>query len=212
MIRIVLADDQALVRSGILALLRQTEDLEVVAEALDGYEAIDAILRTHPEVALLDVRMPGASGLDALRELRRRRIEVKVILLTSFDDDPVMREALRLGAAGWLLKDIPVEDLAAAIRAVAAGRRTITAVGAGAAELLRAEPPSCPAGDLPVPLSDVELEVLRLIARGLSNREIAQARGTAPGTVKNQASAIFQKLGVHDRTRAVLRAAELALL
>ena len=212
MIRIVLADDQALVRSGILALLRQTEDLEVVAEALDGYEAIDAILRTRPEVALLDVRMPGASGLDALRELRRRRIEVKVILLTSFDDDPVMREALRLGAAGWLLKDIPVEDLAAAIRAVAAGRRTITAVGAGAAELLRAEPPSCPAGDLPVPLCDVELEVLRLIARGLSNREIARARGTAPGTVKNQASAIFQKLGVHDRTRAVLRAAELALL
>ena len=212
MIRLVLADDQTLVRRGIGELLRLSGDVEVVAEARDGYEAVDLVLRTCPDVALFEVRMPGASGLDALRELRRRQNKVRVILLTTVDDDGAMREAIRLGAEGWMLKDITLDDLMAGIRAVASGRRVVTPLGAGAGEVLRAGRGSFPASDLPSPLSDVELEILRLIARGMSNGEIARSRGTALGTVKNQASNILQKLGVRDRTRAVLRAAELGLL
>lgn len=212
MIRVVLADDQALVRSGIHGLLALTGDIEVVAEASDGFEAVDAVLAMRPDVGLFDVRMPGATGLDALRELRRRNIALKTIMLTTFDDDAVLDQAIQLGAAGWLLKDITLDDLARGIRAVAAGQKLVTPMTASAAVTLRAASVPFPVSDLPVALTSVELEILRLIARGMSNREIALARGTAEGTVKNQASSILQKLGVRDRTRAVLRAAELGLL
>lgn len=212
MIRVVLADDQLLIRQGIRGLLGLTGDIEVVGEASDGLEAVDVVLRTHPDVGLFDVRMPNGSGIDALKELRKRKIELKVILLTTFDDDEALKAAIAEGAVGWLLKDVSLEDLAAAIRKVAAGGTLVMPMTATAGETIRTEPANFPSNELPTELTSRELEVLRLIARGMRNREIADALGTAEGTVKNQASSILQKLGVRDRTRAVLRAAELGLL
>ena len=212
MIRVVLADDQLLVRQGIRGLLSLTGDIEVVGEASDGLEAVDVVLRTRPDVGLFDVRMPVASGIEAVRELRKRKVDLKIILLTTFDDDRALKDAIDAGVAGWLLKDVSLEDLAAAIRKVAEGGTLVMPMTAGAAETIRAEAAAFPANDLPTALTERELEVLRFIARGMSNREIADALGTAEGTVKNQASSILQKLGVRDRTRAVLRAAELGLL
>jgi len=211
-IRVVLADDQLLVRQGIRGLLSLTGDIEVVGEANDGLEAVDLVLKTKPDIGLFDVRMPVASGIDAIRELRKRKVDLKVILLTTFDDDAALREAMKEGAAGWLLKDVSLEALAAGIRDVAAGKTLVMPMTAGAGETIRMEPADFPANDRPTPLTARELEVLRLIARGMSNREIADSLGTSEGTVKNQASSILQKLGVRDRTRAVLKAAELGLL
>lgn len=211
MIRVVLADDQLLVRQGIRGLLSLTEDIEVVGEAGDGLDAVDVVLRTKPDVGLFDVRMPVASGIDAMRELRKRKVELKTIMLTTFDDDHALKQAMQEGAKGWLLKDISLEALATAIRDVAAGK-VIIPIATTAAATLNIEPVAFPASEQPPPLTDREREVLQLMARGMSNREIADALGTAEGTVKNQASSILQKLGVRDRTRAVLRAAELGLL
>ena len=212
MIKVVLADDQRLVRQGIRGLLAMTGDIDVVGEAGDGLEAVDLVLRTKPDVGLFDVRMPVASGIDALRELRKRKVDLKTIMLTTFDDDAALKEAMHEGAAGWLLKDVSLEALAEAIRDVAAGKTLVMPMTAGASETIRMESIDFPSNERPSSLTARELEVLRLIARGMSNREIADSLGTTEGTVKNQASSILQKLGVRDRTRAVLKAAELGLL
>ncbi len=212
MIRVVLADDQLLIRQGIRGLLALTGDIEVVGEASDGLEAVDVVLRTKPDVGLFDVRMPVASGIDALRELRKRKIALKTIMLTTFDDDEALKNALKEGAAGWLLKNVSLEALAAAIREVAAGKTLVMPMTETAGETIRMEHAEFPSSERPSALTARELEVLRLIARGMSNREIADALGTSEGTVKNQTSSILQKLGVRDRTRAVLKAAELGLL
>jgi DNA-binding NarL/FixJ family response regulator len=211
-IRVALADDQLLVRQGIRGLLEMTGDVEVVGEAGDGLEAVDLVLRTKPDVGLFDVRMPVATGIDALRELKKRKVALKVIMLTTFDDDAALKDAMREGAAGWLLKDVSLEALAAAIRDVHAGKTLVMPMTAAAGETIRMESTEFPASDRPTALTARELEVLRLIARGMSNREIAEMNGTSEGTVKNQTSSILQKLGVRDRTRAVLKAAELGLL
>jgi DNA-binding NarL/FixJ family response regulator len=210
MIKVVLADDQLLIRQGIRGLLGLTGDIEVVGEASDGLEAVDVVMRTHPDVGLFDVRMPGGSGIEALKELRKRKIDLKVILLTTFNDDQAFDEGIKEGIKGWQLKDVSLDDLAAAIRTVAAGGTAIMSIPAGPYE--EVEDTEFPKNDLPSELTARELEVLRFIAKGMSNREIADALGTAEGTVKNQASSILQKLGVRDRTQAVLRAAELRLL
>jgi len=215
MIRVLLADDQTLVRQGIRSLLDLTPDLRVVAEATDGEEALALLRSTPAEVALLDVRMPRHTGLEVLAMLAAERAPAPpVILLTTFDDDSVAFEGLRLGARGFLLKDVTLAQLAQAIRTVAAGGslfqpavtervlRGVQRLGTAAFE---------PA-DLPDALTAREREVLRLMAAGSSNKEIAHALGTAEGTVKNQVSSIFSKLGVRDRTRAVLRALELGLV
>jgi DNA-binding NarL/FixJ family response regulator len=211
-IRVVLADDQLLVRQGIRGLLEMTGDVEVVGEAGDGLEAVDVVMKTKPDVGLFDVRMPVATGIDALRELKKRKIDLKTIMLTTFDDDAALKDAMKEGAVGWLLKDVSLEALAAAIRDVAAGKKLVMAMTAGASETMRMEPTEFAANEQPTALTARELEVLRLIARGMSNREIAEQNGTSEGTVKNQTSSILQKLGVRDRTRAVLKAAELGLL
>jgi DNA-binding NarL/FixJ family response regulator len=207
-IRVALADDQTLVRQGIASLLELTPDLRVVVEAGDGDEAIARFTAAEIDVALLDVRMPRRTGLEVLAALRPRAC----ILLTTFDDDAVALEAIALGARGFLLKDVTLDALAHAIRTVAAGG---TLINPAVTErvlrgLARLDP--VPASPLPETLTPRELEVLRLIASGASNREIAGALGTAEATVKNQASSIFAKLGVRDRTRAVLRALELGVL
>lgn len=213
MIRIVLADDQTLVRQGIRSLLELTPDLRVVAEAFDGSEALRILATTAVDVALLDVRMPHKTGLEVLAALARTPSSPACILLTTFDDDAVAIEGIKLGARGFLLKDVSLDQLAEGIRAVAAGGTLIhPAVTERVARGLARLGPTVPAAAVPAALTKRELDVLRLIAGGQSNKEIASVLGTAEATVKNQASSIFGKLGVRDRTRAVLRAIELGVL
>ena len=209
MIRVVLVDDQTLVRRGICSLLELTGDITIVAEASDGEEGMAAIRRERPDVVLLDVRMPGKNGLDVLRDLQGAGALPPTILLTTFDDDEVLLEAVKAGARGYLLKDVSLERLTDAIRSVAGGgtviRPALTERVLRGLEHVRRD---FDALDPPDPLTKREVEVLRLMAGGYSNREIADALGTAEGTVKNQASSILAKLGVRDRTRAVLKALE----
>lgn len=210
MIRIVLADDQTLMRAGLRGLLELTPDLRVAAEAADGREAIAAVRAERPDVLLLDVRMPHASGLDVLRELGRTGELPPTLLLTTFDDDEALFAALRSGARGFLLKDVSFERLTEAIRAVARGETLIRpAVTERVVSLLERTAPAFESLERADPLTPREIDVLRLMAGGYSNREIATALGTSEGTVKNQVSSILSKLGVRDRTRAVLRGIEL---
>jgi DNA-binding NarL/FixJ family response regulator len=209
MIRVVLVDDQTLVRRGLRALLELAGDIVVVAEAGDGVEGAAVIRRERPDVVLLDVRMPQASGLDLLRDLRRANELPPTILLTTFDDDEALLEGVKAGARGYLLKDVSLEQLTGAIRAVAAGETLIRpAVTERVLRGLEHVRRDFEALDPPDPLTKREVEILRLMAGGYSNREIAEALGTAEGTIKNHASSILSKLGVRDRTRAVLKALE----
>jgi len=209
MIRVVLVDDQTLVRRGVRALLELAGDITIVAEAGDGVEGAAVIRRERPDVVLLDVRMPKATGLDLLRELREAGELPPTILLTTFDDDDALLEGVRAGARGYLLKDVSLEQLTGAIRAVAAGETLIRpAVTERVLRGLEHVRRDFDALDPPDPLTKREIEILRLMAGGYSNREIADALGTAEGTVKNHASSILSKLGVRDRTRAVLKALE----
>jgi DNA-binding NarL/FixJ family response regulator len=209
MIRVVLIDDQTLVRRGVRALLELAGDITIVAEAGDGIEGAVVIRRERPDVVLLDIRMPKASGLDLLRELRDAGELPPTILLTTFDDDEALLEGVKAGARGYLLKDVSLEQLTGAIRAVAAGetliRPVVTERVLRGLEHVRRD---FDALDPPDPLTRRETEILRLMAGGYSNREIAEALGTAEGTIKNHASSILSKLGVRDRTRAVLKALE----
>ena len=209
MIRVVLVDDQTLVRRGLRALLELAEDISVVAEAGDGIEGAVVVRRERPDVVLLDVRMPKASGLDLLRDLGRAEELPPTILLTTFDDDQALLEGVKAGARGYLLKDVSLEQLTGAIRAVAAGETLIRpAVTERVLRGLEHVRRDFEALDPPDPLTKREVEILRLMAGGYSNREIAEALGTAEGTIKNHASSILSKLGVRDRTRAVLKALE----
>jgi len=213
MIRVAIADDQTLVRQGIRSLLELTPDLQVVGEASDGAEALALLTKTPVDVALLDVRMPHKTGLEVLAALARTASPPPCILLTTFDDDAVALAAIKLGARGFLLKDVTLEQLAEAVRTVASGGTIINpAVTERVVRGLARLASSVPSANIADALTKRELEVLRLIATGWSNKEIADALGTAEATVKNQASSIFNKLGVRDRTRAVLRAIELGVL
>jgi DNA-binding NarL/FixJ family response regulator len=209
-IRLLLADDQALVRSGIRSLLELSGDITVVAEAADGDACIALVRALHPDVVLLDVRMPRCSGLDVLTQLKSTGELPPAILLTTFDDDEALLAGVKAGARGYLLKDVSLEQLTAAIRTVAAGgsviRPAVTEQVLRGLEHLRLEFDSLSPAEA---LTKRELEVLRLMAGGYSNREIAEALGTSEGTVKNHASSILSKLGVRDRTRAVLKGLEL---
>lgn len=210
MITVALADDQTLVREGIRRLLELEPDFQVVAEAADGEAAIAMVRKHRPEVLLLDVRMPKKTGLEVLAALEGA---VPALVLTTFDDDAVAVQALKLGAKGFLLKDVTRQQLAEAVRTLASGGSLVSAAArARALEGGKAHAAGFEAAELPASLTAREHEVLRLIASGLSNKEIALSLGTAEGTVKNQASAVLAKLGVRDRTRAVLRALELGLV
>jgi len=208
-IRVVLVDDQTLVRRGIRSLLELAGDITIVAEAADGEEAIAVVRRERPDVVLLDVRMPKKDGIEVLRQLRAADALPPSILLTTFDDDEALLQGVRAGARGYLLKDVSLEELTGAIRTVAEGgtmiRPAITERVMRGLERVRRD---FDALDQPDPLTKREIEILRLMAGGYSNREIAEALGTAEGTIKNHTSSILSKLGVRDRTRAVLKALE----
>jgi DNA-binding NarL/FixJ family response regulator len=213
MIRILLADDQTLVRQGIRQLLEVSGDLRVTREAADGEAALQALSKESFDLALLDVRMPKLTGVQVVQRLRKAGGRVPVILLTTFDDELVLREGMKAGISGYLLKDVSRDKLEQAVRTVAAGGKLIRpAVTERAFRELVDKPPTFPSAELPDPLTPREVEILRLMAGGLSNGEIAGRLGTAEGTVKNHSSHIFSKLGVRDRTRAVLKALELGCI
>ena len=214
-IRILLVDDQRLMREGLRILLELEPDLEIAGEATNGQEALDAYAEIEPDVVLMDVRMPGMDGVEATWRLRERWPSALVIILTTFDDDEYVFEGLRAGARGYLLKDVSGHDLADAVRTVAAGGALIEPSVARrvVAEFARMAPPvRQPDDGLAEPLSEREREILRLVAQGLTNREIADRLSLAQGTVKNYVTTILQKLGARDRTQAALRARELGML
>lgn len=214
-VRVLLVDDQALFREGLATLLAVHDDLEVVGEAADGEEALARIPSLAPDVVLMDLRMPRLGGVEATRRIAAGHPGVRVLVLTTFDDDENVFEALRAGAAGYLLKDCPSAQLAEAVRAAARGEAFLQPVVASkvVAELNRLSPYQSRANrSLPEPLSERELEVLGELARGYANREIGERLHLAEGTVKNYVSAILAKLGARDRTHAALRAREIGLL
>ncbi len=213
MIRVCLVEDQTIVREGLRALLRLNPDITVVAEAGDGEEAIKVIEREKPDVVLLDLRMPKLDGVGLLKQLRERGSQPPSLILTTFDDDAMLFEAVRAGAKGWLLKDVSLERLTSAIRTLAAGGTCIEPVITE--RIVRALDGSAVAfesANLPEPLTDREKTILRFLAGGYSNREISELLQISDGTVKNHISSVLSKLGVRDRTRAVLRAIDLGLI
>ncbi|MFI5622487.1 response regulator [Nocardioides sp. NPDC051685] len=214
-VKIVVVDDQEMVRSGFVALLSTQPDIEVVGTAADGAEALQVVRRTHPDVVLMDVRMPVMDGIEALRQLSENpaTAQTKVIMLTTFDADEYVHESLRLGASGFLLKDASPDELASAIRVVHAGEallspsvtRQVIAQFARAPRRRKADPRL-------KQLTEREREVLENIARGSSNSEIAAELFLAEQTVKTHVSRILGKLGLRDRAQAVVFAYESGLV
>lgn len=213
MIRVAVVDDQTLVRQGIRSLLALAQGIDVVAEGAHGDDALAILADADVDVLLLDLRMPVRDGIATLEALADRGAVTPVLVLTTFDDDDLVLRALRAGAKGYLLKDVTLEKLTGAIRTLADGGTLLQP--ALTDRLLRAVADRAPLPadfDPPAALTDREIDVLRLAAAGCSNAEIAEALHLASGTVKNHLSAVFSKLGVRDRTQAVLRALDRGLL
>jgi DNA-binding NarL/FixJ family response regulator len=210
-IRVFVADDQLLIRQGIRTLLEMDPGIAVVGEAADGAEVIAALPAAAVDVLLLDIRMPGQDGLAVLRTLAAAARLPPTLILTTFDDADVVLDGIRAGARGFMLKDVSYQQLIAAIRAVASGATVFQP--AVTERLLRAGAPARAGADAQrEALTEREVQVVRLMAGGYSNKEIAHALGTAEGTIKNHVSSILAKFGVRDRTRAVLKALEAGLL
>ena len=212
MISLVIADDQGMVRAGFRSLLEAEPDLTVIGEASDGEEAVAVVTRLVPDVTLMDIRMPRLDGLAATRQLLEAGVPTRVLVLTTFDLDEYVFEALRVGASGFLLKDAPAEELAAGIRTVAAGdsllapsvtRRVIDAFVGRAPQSASRQ-----ADARLATLTPRELEVLGLLARGLSNLDIADQLFVSEGTTKTHVSNVLAKLGLRDRVQAVIYAYE----
>lgn len=213
MIRVCLVDDQTLVRQGIKSLLELTEDIEVVGEAEDGLVALELIASLRPDVVLLDLRMPRLDGIGVLKALRSAAHAPPTLILTTFDDDALVLEGLRAGARGYLLKDVSLEQLVTAIRTLFEGKSLVQP--AVTERILRNLPypkGSYSSFEEPERLTERETEILRLMTGGYSNKEIGAALDLSEGTVKNHVSSVLAKLGVRDRTRAVLKAIELRLI
>ncbi len=214
MIRVLLVDDQNLVRQGIRLLLEIEPGFQVVGQCANGREALQQVEALHPDVVLMDVRMPVMDGVAATREISARFPDIGVIILTTFEDDEIVFEGLKAGARGYLLKDIRSEEMAEAVRKVAAGEALIqpSITRKVLAEFTRLAEGANPVGTtLAEPLTEREQEVLAALAKGLSNREIAGQLVITEGTVKNHVSNLIAKLEVRDRTQAVLKAQELGL-
>jgi DNA-binding NarL/FixJ family response regulator len=211
-IRLLIVDDQALFREGLRTLLSVQPGLEVAGEAANGEEALRQAAALRPDVILMDLQMPVMDGAAATRRMKVQQPDAKVIILTTFDDDENVFEGLRAGAVGYLLKDTPSAKLVEAIRLAARGESFLEPSVAAkvVSEFARLSPR--PTDALAEPLSDREIEVLRLVARGASNKEIAAELVIAEGTVKNHLTSILAKLGVSDRTEAAVKARELGLI
>lgn len=215
-IRVLLADDQALFREGLDTLLSIHKDIEVVGQASNGLEAVDLALKLHPDVILMDMQMPILNGIGATRRLKQSLPECRVIMLTTFNENETIFDALRAGAVGYLLKDVGSAQLAESIRATSKGESILDPSVAAkvVAEFSRVSSMVSATGleMLPEPLSEREVELLGLIASGLSNKEISETLFITEGTVKNHITHILGKLGVRDRTQAALKAKELGVI
>jgi DNA-binding NarL/FixJ family response regulator len=209
-VRVLVVDDQQLIRDGISALLSIRPGITVLGTAVNGREAVEKAVELRPDVVLMDVRMPELDGVEAVAVLRGRAPECRVVMLTTFDDEEYVVQALRAGASGYLLKDLPAEELAHAIRLAHSG---VTQLDSSVAGRLAAALPPPPSASAPaVALSPREVDILRLVARGRTNREIATQLYLSEGTVKNHISRILSRLALRDRTQAALRARDLGLL
>jgi DNA-binding NarL/FixJ family response regulator len=214
MIHVLVADDQALVRGGFRLILESQPDIEVVGEAGDGREAVERARELRPDVVLMDIRMPGVDGLEATRRLMTAADPPRVLILTTFDLDAYVYDALRAGASGFLLKDVPPERLADAVRVVATGDTLLApAITRRLVEqYLRRPPPGARTPPGLGALTDRELDVLRLVARGRSNQQIAGTLFLGESTVKTHLTHLFAKLGLRDRAQAVVLAYESGLI
>jgi DNA-binding NarL/FixJ family response regulator len=214
-IRVLIADDQALVRGGFRVMLDSEPDMEVVGEAADGEEAVELTLQLVPDVVLMDIRMPGVDGLEATRRLvRSAPSSVHVLILTTFDLDEYVYEAMLAGASGFLVKDVPPAELAHGVRTVALGDALLapTVVRRLLAEFVRRPPPGSKTPPELEELTGRELEVLTLIARGRSNAQIAADLVVSETTIKTHVTHVFQKLSLRDRVQAVVLAYETGLV
>jgi DNA-binding NarL/FixJ family response regulator len=209
--RVLVVDDQSMVRAGFRMLLGSQSDIEVVAEASDGLEAVDKAARFHPTVVLMDIRMPELDGLEATRRILAADGAARILILTTFDLDEYVYEALRAGASGFVLKDDPPEQLLAAIRTVAGGEALLSpAITKRVIKQFTRIPQPAPPRELE-DLTERELDVFRLIARGLSNAEIGEELYISETTVKTHITHILQKLNLRDRVQAVVLAYETGL-
>ncbi len=213
-IRVILADDHAVVRKGIRDFLSEAEDIQVVAEAADGEEALQLVAQHHPDVAVLDIQMPKLSGIGATRRIRAQFPDVNILILTAYDDDPYIFALLQAGANGYVLKTADSQELIRAVRAVAQGgsaldpavaQRVVQRIASG-------HPTTRSATEMVEPLTERELEVLRLAAKGLTNRAIGLELGISDRTVQGHLANIFSKLQVSSRTEAAMRAVKLGWL
>lgn len=213
-IRVLVVDDQALFREGLVVLLGTSTDIEVVGEAGDGAVAAERSVELKPDVVLMDLRMPGTDGVAGTKAIRARAPGTHVLVLTTFEDEASVFDAIAAGAVGYLLKDASREELLGAIRAAALGQSPLTPAIAAklVARVAAITRESSAASARMAGISDREVEVLELLAGGASNKEIASALHIAEGTVKNHLTHVFEKLGVTDRTQAALRAREAGLL
>ena len=214
MVRVLICDDQVVVCEGLRAILSASGEIEVVGVAYDGEQAVEKVADLMPEIVLMDLKMPGMNGVRATREIRQQHPQVKVLVLTTYDFDEWVLEAVRSGAAGYLLKDSPRETLVAAILGTAEGKTYLDPAVAGKLLSRVRRSPGSATADLELArlLSERELAVLRLLGRGLTNADIAQRLYLSEGTVKNYISAILGKLNVADRTQAAVLAIQAGLL
>ena len=212
-IRVLIADDQELVRTGFRVIVNAEAEMEVIGEASDGRETIEAVRRRKPDVVLMDIRMPNLDGIEATRVIAADARPPRVLILTTFDLDEYVYEALRAGASGFLLKDAGAGELLQAVRVVAAGEALLApAITRRLIEDFARRPPTRERPAALAELTPRELEVLRLIARGLSNAAIAQELFVGDATVKTHVARIFSKLDIHDRAQAVVLAYESGLV
>jgi DNA-binding NarL/FixJ family response regulator len=214
-IRLLIADDQALVRAGFRKIVESEPGLTVVAEAEDGLDAVDAAARSRPDVVLMDIRKPRLDGIEATRRIVERAADrLRVLMLTTYGLDEYVYEALRAGASGFLLKDVPPEELVAAVRLVAAGEALLdpSVTRAVIEEFVRRAPAAPTPGTALDELTERELEVLKLLTRGQTNAEIAQTLVVSDATAKTHVAHVLMKLGVRDRVQAVIYAYESGLI
>jgi DNA-binding NarL/FixJ family response regulator len=207
-VRVLICDDQAIIRHGLAMILKLTSDIEVIGLAENAGEALRLVEHLAPDLVLMDLKLPGMSGVEATRQIRLRHPRIQVLVLTTYDDDQWIFDALRAGACSYLLKDTPPEDLLKAIRGTVEGKSFLDPSVAGKLVAHIAEQPAQPVSAITAKLTEREIDVLRLIAAGYTNTAIAEHLHLSDGTVRNHVSAILTKLEVVDRTQAALLAVQ----
>jgi two-component system, NarL family, response regulator LiaR len=202
--KVVICDDQAIVRDGLVMLLKLEKDIEVIGTASDGSEAVELVEKIQPDLVLMDLKMPVMNGVEATRQIKINHSNVKILVLTTYDDDQWVFDAIRAGASGYLLKDTPRDELIAAIRGTVSGKSFIDPSVAGKLLDMAASHQTQPTNTISEKLTEREIQILQLIAKGMSNTMIAERLFLSEGTVRNHVSSILAKLGVSDRTQAAV--------